>query len=331
MKVVFFHRKPHTSGNFSIESYFERIRSLLPPHIIPLTAVSRFSSQGIFRRFYNALEAAFRQGDVNHITGDVHFLAIFLKKYKTILTVHDLGFMDRTTGLKQALLRLFWLTLPARKCRFITTVSESTRTELLKYVSFPEERVLVIPVFVSAVFQPFPKAFDATCPRILQLGTAPNKNLFRLIEALSGINCTLVVIGRLSAEQQAALEKYNIAYENHVALTQVQVLEQYQLCDVVTLVSTLEGFGMPIVEANCVERVVITGNVSSMPEIAGEAACLTDPFDATAIRKSILKVLEDAPYRQHLLEKGRQNRLRFQPEAIVSSYVSLYDKINAPF
>ncbi len=87
--VVYFHRKnPHKY--ISIEAYFKNVRKHLPANVKAVVAESRFYSQGLLKRVYNVLEAACRQGDVNHITGDVHFLALLLKKKKTILTIHDL-------------------------------------------------------------------------------------------------------------------------------------------------------------------------------------------------------------------------------------------------
>jgi glycosyltransferase involved in cell wall biosynthesis len=289
--------------------------------------LSRFTSKGFFPRLYNVIEAAFRQGDVNHITGDVHFLTILLKKQKTILTIHDVGFMENPSSLKRFILKLFWLTLPVHKCRYITTVSQTTKDNVLQYISFPSENIFVIPVFVSEAFKPSSKEFNKDYPRILQIGTAPNKNLPRLAEALAGIPCKLVIIGTISDSQKQVLEQYKIDYETLKELSEEEVVRQYQLADIVTLISTLEGFGMPIVEANCVERAVITSNISSMPEVAGNAALLTNPFDIQVMRKDIVSLIENDNLRNILIENGRENRKRFQGEAVAQSYVELYQKI----
>ncbi|MBC8109927.1 MAG: glycosyltransferase, partial [Verrucomicrobia bacterium] len=166
-RVVYFHRKPRKSGNFSIESYFENIRKFLPVNIQVRIAVSTFESSGFFKRLYNAIEAIFRQADINHITGDVHFLAIFLEKKKTILTIHDVAFMQNPSALKRKILQSFWLTLPALKVTYITTVSQATKNELLKFIPFfSPEKIIVIPVFISRIFQPHPKPFNKKKPVI---------------------------------------------------------------------------------------------------------------------------------------------------------------------
>jgi glycosyltransferase involved in cell wall biosynthesis len=327
IKVVFFQRKPRPLGNYSLEAIFEGVRKLLPPRIQAITLVSRYESNGIWKRVYNTFEAAFQQADVNHVTGDVHFLAILLKGHKTILTVHDCGFMVNPSPLKRAVLKFFWLTLPCRNASWITTISTATKTELLKYIRYDPDRIRVIPVFISPRFQPHPKPFNAEKPVILQIGTAINKNVLRLAEALTGLSCHLRTIGKLSVELVEALQHYGIEYSSYERLSDEDILQQYIDCDIVTLVSTYEGFGMPIVEANAVERVVVTSNILSMPEVAGGAACLANPFDVQDMRKCLLQVIQDENYRNELIAKGRMNKQRFAAQMIVDSYVELYEKV----
>ncbi|MEO0332309.1 MAG: glycosyltransferase, partial [Bacteroidota bacterium] len=73
---------------------------------------------------------------------------------------------------------------------------------------------------------------------------------------------------------------------------------------------------------------VITSNVSSMPEIAGDAACLVDPYSVSSIHKGVMKVIEDDRYRENLIEKGRMNRERFTPETIAAAYAELYESLH---
>lgn len=76
MKVVYYYRYP-APGVYSIERLFGDIQNAMPPEVQSTTAISRFPSHGFWRRGYNCLEAIFKQGDVNHITGDV---ILFLKE-----------------------------------------------------------------------------------------------------------------------------------------------------------------------------------------------------------------------------------------------------------
>ena len=95
----------------------------------------------------------------------------------------------------------------------------------------------------------------------------------------------------------------------------------------VVFVSTYEGFGLPILEGNAVGRPVITSNISSMPEVAGDAACLVNPFDEAEIRNGVLKVIKESSYRQELVAKGLINVKRFRPEEIAKQYAELYKDI----
>ncbi|MDJ1466999.1 glycosyltransferase family 1 protein [Cytophagaceae bacterium DM2B3-1] len=329
MKVVFFQRNPGTKL-FSIEILFKSIRNSLPSFIEATTIVSSKVNSGITKKLYNILEVLFRpQGDINHVTGDVHYLTFFLRKNKTILTIHDINLMYSTNALKKTVHRWFWLKIPMYRSGMVTVISQTTKNELLKYVDYPEEKIRVIYNCISPHFTPHPKAFTKSKPVLLQIGVKPNKNLSRLIPALEGISCTLRIVGQPSPDMLALLEKHKIDYSWKSNLTDEEVLQEYIQSDMLVFVSTFEGFGLPIVEANMVERPVVTSNVSSMPEIADNAACLVDPFDISSIRKGILRVIEDDEYREQLLENGRVNRERFTPQSIAHLYSELYIEMYA--
>jgi len=91
--------------------------------------------------------------------------------------------------------------------------------------------------------------------------------------------------------------------------------------------STYEGFGLPIVEAQATGRPVVTSNILSMPEVAGGAACLVDPFNVASIREGIAKVIQDSSYREYLVRLGFENVKRFQPENIAKNYLDIYTNI----
>jgi glycosyltransferase involved in cell wall biosynthesis len=321
--VTFFQRKPLPIHK-SLEYIFEDVRNRMPDYIDCVTKVFRYFSRGIFRRLYIMWEAYKFQGDVNHITGDIHFAAILLQRKKTMLTVHDCGMLLRPDKVKRWFLQFFWFTLPLRKCALVTVVSEATKNELIKFTGYPADRVHVIPVAISPLFRYSPKKFDSTAPIILQVGATVNKNLERLIEALAGISCRFNIIGYLSESVKDLLKTNNIAYSNYTNLTVNEVVEQYVQADLVSFVSTYEGFGMPIVEANATGRPVITSNILSMPEVAGNAACLVDPFNVKDIRTGFLRLINDEPYRMQLIENGLVNCRRFDPQRIADSYLDLY-------
>jgi glycosyltransferase involved in cell wall biosynthesis len=327
-EVRFFQRKPRSVGNYSVEFIFDDVRRRLEKEIDASLFFSRYESSGLFKRLYNCLEAALHQRAVNHVTGDINYIGLWLSKSRTIHTILDCVFIASSSGIKRKVLQYFWLTVPVKRSRYITAISEATKTEILRYVSCNPDKIVVIPVAISERFTASPKPFNATNPVILQIGTAPNKNIPRLIEALKGIPCTLHIVGRENPDYLSLLKESGIAYQYQWGLSDDQMLEKYREADIVSLVSTYEGFGMPILEAQATGRPVITSNILSMPEVAGDAACLVDPYDIGQIREGILRIIRDEAYRQSLLAKGMSNIRRFDPDHIARQYLTLYQNIS---
>jgi glycosyltransferase involved in cell wall biosynthesis len=282
------------------------------------------------RRLLNLVEAPFHQGDINHITGDVHYLALTLAKRKTILTIHDCVGPRFLKGLEHLAILFLWYRFPARRVAAITTISEFTRQDVLRYTRCDPEVVRVIHDPVADGFTPWPKPFNAERPVILQVGASEhNKNICRVAEAIRGIPCRLDIIGRLSERQRQALEHNSISYTEQWGLSDYEMVQRYRDCDMVVFASTYEGFGMPIIEGNATGRPVVTSNTCSMPEVAGSAACLVDPFDCSSIRQGVLRVINDSDYRNHLIAQGFENVKRFRADTIAAQYAALYREVHS--
>jgi glycosyltransferase involved in cell wall biosynthesis len=324
MKVVFFQRKPRPNKNFSLEILFNQIRANLPKDIESITEIAKYYSEGFFKRLYITLAVIFKQGDVNHVTGDITFVTYFLRNKKTILTILDLGLMNHPNPILRKILQIFWVQIPVMRAGYITTISAATKTELLKFVNVDEQKVRVMHIPVADLMEYTPKAFNANKPTILQIGTKENKNLIRLAQALNGISCKLSIVGVLTDHQITTLEENLIEYSNVVNISNEALKQQYIDADLLAFVSTYEGFGMPIVEAQIVGRPVITSNLLSMPEVAGGAALLIDPYNIAEIKQGLLKIISDEIYRNALVEKGRENAIRFSVDTITAQYAELY-------
>jgi len=107
-------------------------------------------------------------------------------------------------------------------------------------------------------------------------------------------------------------------------LTDEELVQAYQRCDMVVFASLYEGFGLPILEAQAMGRPVITSNFGAMKEAAGEGALLVDPYSVEAIREAILRVKNEPGLREELVRKGRENVERFRPEAVARQYAEIY-------
>jgi glycosyltransferase involved in cell wall biosynthesis len=328
IRITYLQRKTRSVGNYSLEFIFADVRNRLQNQIEAKTVYCKYESSGLFKRAYNVFQAFRNQGkQITHVTGDVNYIGALLTKRKTIHTVLDCVFLKNTSGLKYKILKYFWMDLPIRKSQFVTAISESTKTEILKYTNCDSNKIVVIPVAISNRYQPYAKETISDKPVILQLGTAPNKNIDILIEAIKDIDCKLIIVGAHHQQYENLLKEHKIDYQYLQGLSDGEILNLYQQCDIVSLVSTYEGFGMPILEGQAVGRVVITANLFSMPEVGGNGAHYVDPYNVVEIKEGIQKLIADENYRNTLIQNGFENVKRFDAQHIANQYLELYKKV----
>lgn len=326
MRLNIFYRKK-TREKHSIEKVYNTLLPYFSKFITVTITELPYISQGIFKRVFNIVFASLKQGDINHVTGDTHYINLLMRTNKTILTIHDIYPIIRTTGIKRFILKLFWFDLPIKKSKKIITISEFSKTELLNHFKISAKKIKVIYNCISPIYSQKEFQFNIEQPSILQIGTKENKNLENLLKATNKLNIKLLIVGPLTETQQSQLITYEIPYENFNDVSDVQLCELYKKCDLVSFVSTYEGFGLPIIEAQAVGRPVITSNISSMPEVAGEGALFVDPYSAKDIKRGILSLINDAKLRESIIDKGLSNVKRFQPDIIAKQYEQVYKEI----
>jgi glycosyltransferase involved in cell wall biosynthesis len=327
MRVTYFFRKPFTDHHHSIEELFGNIISSLPEKVKAENYIMPWISKGLTKRILNALASVFHQADINHITGDVHYVSYFLRKKKTILTIHDLAPLNRGGKLKIAVFKMFWFTLPAKRVRMITVISKFIKTELLQHIRISPEKIRVVYDCIPADLPYTPKPALEDKPVLFHIGTMPNKNLENVIRSIEDLDVRLIILGKLKPHHEELLRDSKTDYENYFNLPYESVLNLYKRCDIVLFASMYEGFGLPILEANAIGRPVITSRTSSMPEVAGDAALLVNPAEISEIKKAVMDLLENQALRAELVAKGLENVKRFLPKAIAAEYVNLYEEI----
>ena len=306
--VAWIMRKPRSLGNFSIETSYRTMRDHWPesastPHV---HTVSRFTS-GIANRVAIWREIRALPHRLIHITGDIHFTAIGLRIKPVVLTIHDLGLLDEGNAIQRLVKRLFWLTLPLRACDRVIAVSDMTRQEIHRRSGYPLDRIAVIPSVISPTFKPRKSKPDLPKPRILHIGLADNKNLDRHATAIHGLDVHLRIIGEPSDAQHSMLKENGIEYSCASKLSEEELQTEYANASLLLFCSTLEGYGMPIIEAQTIGVPVITSDRSPMRETAGEGALLADPEDVRSIRQAVQAILSGDADGNGLIEAGYVN------------------------
>jgi glycosyltransferase involved in cell wall biosynthesis len=323
LKIVHFQRAEGVG--VSIERVFEHIRSAFPQDLevevrcLPCAGVSL---RALFRNLWFAYR---NRGDVNHITGDCHYLALGLPGKRTILTVHDCAYVSWLRGVRRFLFKVLWFDLPCRRVGILTAISCHTRDQLKRLMPRLRREILVVPDCVDPSFVCI--APVASSPAVLlQVGTSPQKNLERVALALAGLPCKLRIIGSLSEGQRQLLEDLKLDYSTCSGIDDAELRMEYAACTAVVFASLEEGFGLPILEAQASGRPVITSDRSPMRDVAGDGALFVDPEDVGSIREQAeLVLLEDV--RVPLVSRGLENVQKYAAIDIARRYRSLYEMI----
>lgn len=250
-----------------------------------------------------------------------------------ISVIHDLNFEHNPKDLPwlvRKYLRYYFPKFADHAAR-IATVSEFSRNDISTLYNVPPEKIDVVYNGAGEQFVPFSPTeklrvktqFAGGCDYFLSVGALhPRKNLVNLFLAFDhfkesdGKGMKLLVVGTKSWWTNNMQNVYeSMRYRDDVVFT--GRLSSSDLSKVMasafalTYVSYFEGFGIPIVEAFYCDVPVITSNITSMPEVAGDAALLVDPFDHNSIYSAMQLLAKDENLRHNLIAKGRLRRTEF--------------------
>lgn len=321
-QITFFFRNPG-KGKYSIESVFESlIRELEVEYDVRRIATNRSVD------FVVAFRCLFLRSDVFHITGAVNYLALFLPRKKTVLTVHDIGHYTITLkGWRKFLLgQLFWR-WPLSRLKFVAAISAFTRNHLHDCFGIQPGRIRVIPNPVSREFVFKPRTRKQV-PVILQLGSSPNKNVGVLLTAVEGLEVKVLLIRPFDEFIAERLRSGGVDFEFREHLPVSELVNAYHESDIVYFASTFEGFGLPIIEGMATGRPVVTSDLAPMNDFPEGSVVLVDPNSPAEVRSAILRLLQDENHYNSVQSRGLEVVSSFSPAKIAGMYRALYQEID---
>ena len=314
---------------------------------------TRISAKWLARLWYRAglplpIEAFTGPVDLYHATDFV--LPPTRTGTRTLLTVHDLSFIRVPSAASPALKAYLDAVVPrsVEAADHILADSAATKSDLIDLYRTLADKITVLYSGVDSRFRHVSDPTELERARakygleqvsyLLSVGTVqPRKNYSRVIEALSevrrmGHDLHYAIAGGggwLEDEMRRTIER--TAMEDYVHLLGLvedrDLPALYSGARMLAMVSLYEGFGLPVLEAMACGTPVITSNVSSLPEVAGDAALLVDPYDTGAIREAILELDTDDDTRARLIEAGFLQAKRFSWIQAAGQLRSIYDEM----
>ena len=281
-----------------------------------------------------------------------HYVLPPLVSCRSIVTIHDCihlmfpQYLPNRFALGYAKASM---ALAARRANRVLTVSETSKRDIIKFFGTPPNKIDVIYNAFDERFATNPdedavvrvrERFQLQDPFVLYAGNVkPHKNLERLIEAFhlvrsGGLDLKLVLIGD-EISKYAALRRAVHRYQLHPYVRFLGYLPEetlaimYRLAGVFVFPSLYEGFGLPPLEAMASGTPVVTSNVSSLPEVTGDAALLVDPYDPAAIADGIRRVIIDRQLSDELRRRGLARARQFSWETSVRRIRDIYGEVAA--
>ncbi len=280
-----------------------------------------------------------------------HYVLPLAVTSPSVVTIHDcihLMFPQYLPNRRAYLYARTMMWAAARRADAILTVSEASKRDILRFFNVRPEKVVVVHNAIDERFWIPPAEQEVARVReryqlehgfVLYAGNIkPHKNLERLIDAFNEIRrgefeeLKLIIIGdeisKLPALRRAVHRHHlhkHVRFLGYVSDETLAIL--YRLAAVFVFPSLYEGFGLPPLEAMASGTPVVTSNVSSLPEVTGDAAVLVDPHDTSSIVQGIRSVLSDPVLADALRRKGPVRAREFSWERSVAKTRELYERV----
>lgn len=270
------------------------------------------------------------------------------KNTRTVLTVHDLSFVRAPETATDGLRGFLNDAVPrsVRRADHILADSAATKADLIALYGTRADKITVLLSGVEPRFKPITEVKELAAvrakyglgdgPLILSLGTIqPRKNYVRLVEAFSQLpqpDTKLVIVGGKGWLSEPLYQRIDELQMTERVIMPGFADDQdlpalYSAASVFAFPSLYEGFGLPVLEAMACGTPVVASNVSSVPEVAGDAALLIDPYDVDQIRDNIVRLLSDETLRKDLALRGRSQVRQFTWDRAAQKLANVYTKL----
>jgi glycosyltransferase involved in cell wall biosynthesis len=254
------------------------------------------------------------------------YLSVILTRRPSVAIVYDLMALDRSTSpnRRSAVIERLTLHAAVRRARRLVCISQTTADALTQRIPTAAPRTEVALLAASPASDQ-PSADElASLPQpgfVLAVGTLePRKNLPRLVRAFAALPDALqsahplVVVGALGWRTGPTVEALDSLGDRCRRLGHVSdaaLAELYHRSALFCYPSLGEGFGLPVLEAMAAGAPVLTSNVSSLPEVGGDAAAYVDPHDVSAMTDALRVLLSDTERRHALAQAGPARAAEF--------------------
>jgi glycosyltransferase involved in cell wall biosynthesis len=342
----------NTVSTHSIDRYVrELVRNF--PQTVEAKAIYFHPSSGGVRqqidRYWGYIQLARReQGDYNIIVSEAcAYLLMGLPADRTICVCHDMHALSYSgpKDLHHHLydLRYRWNLRFLPKAKFVVTVSQNTRTELLRFCPFiPGERVIPVHNGLEDRWKRItsPELLDRYRVQhklkgkrtVLHVGSDVfYKNKAGVIRAFAQLNRTdllLVLVGDLTRETEGLIDALGIraSVRQLNNLNDEDLVTLYNVADMLVFPSISEGFGWPPLEAMACGCPVIASNAGSLPEICGDACLYVNATNTGEIAEAINRVLGEEKLRDKLIATGRLQAATYSWKSTAAEFLTLFQR-----
>lgn len=253
-----------------------------------------------------------------------------------VLTIHDLIHLQ-FPGAAKWLKKIYYNTLikqSIRNAHTIFTVSAYSKQQIIDWTGMAEEKIVIVASGVSEHFHPQGERYRPGFEYLLHVGnTKEHKNVTRLIQAFASAdidkNIKLICTGSLSESQLHLIKRLGLQKRifSHSHLSENKLATYYRGALGVVFPSLCEGFGLPILEGMASGVPVLTSSVASMPEVAGEAALLVEPYHVDAIAEGITHLVNQKDLREKLIMRGLLRSKLFSWDMTAQHIQSVLDQV----